>query len=96
MLSGWQIQAMWEADAAAEWERINEPDQYETVLKKAAQEVKKAISAIDNCADHLADASAELSETPMQAKVDSFIESLENIWCDLRMLNEHWERGERE
>ena len=90
------VDAMWEADAAAEWERLNEPDQYEKVLKDAATDLEKAVAELRVVLDRLEDASAVLSETPMQAKIDSFIETLEDIKYDLCGIKNHWERGERE
>ena len=96
-MSAWQdVDAMWEADAAAEWERLNEPDQYEKEMKVAAKDLKKAISFMDISLDRLNDVSADLYETPMQAKIDSFFEQIEDLKVDLDMIREHWERGERE
>ena len=90
------VYAMWEADAAAEWERLNEPDQYEKVLKDAATDLEKAVAELRVVLDRLEDASAVLSETPMQAKIDSFIDSIDDIKYDLWAIQMHWERGERE
>lgn len=90
------VDAMWEADAAAEWERLNAPDQYSEILKEAAKEMPKAIKSLDAAIDNLSDVSAIYSETPMQAKVDSFIDSLEDILYGLMRMKERWERGERE
>jgi hypothetical protein len=96
-MQAWQdVDAMWEADAAAEWERLNEPDQYEKYLKEAATDLDKAVAAIRIVIDHLSDASSVLSDTPMQAKVDSFIDSIEDTKYDLWSLKLRWERGERE
>lgn len=90
------VDAIWESDAAAEWERLNQPDAYEKQMRDAALDMGNAIEYLDSAILRLCDASADLSETPMQAKVDSFIETLEDIGCDLKAIKEHWERGERE
>lgn len=90
------VDAIWEADAAAEWERLNAPDPYEKVLKEAAVDLEQSRSAFEALLDRLADASATLSETPMQAKIDSFIDTLEDLKYDLWAIKIHWERGERE
>ena len=95
-MTGWQVQAMKEAEDARIWEEQNAPDKYEKVLKDAATDLEKAHTAFEIVLDHLADASSVLYETPMQAKIDSFIESLEDIKYDLWAIRLHWERGERE
>ena len=102
-MRNWQIEvmnqdvdSMWEADAAAEWERINAPDPYEEILKAAAKDMIPAINQLGKAIEELLGATAYLYETPMLAKVDSYIESLEDIEIDLKMMKEHWERGERE
>ena len=95
-MTGWQVQAMKEAEDARIWEEQNAPDQYEKVMKDAATDLAKAHTAFEIVLDHLADASSVLYETPMQAKIDSFIESLEDIKYDLWAIRLHWERGERE
>jgi hypothetical protein len=90
------VDAMWEADAAAEWERPNSPDPYEKVLKSAAIDLEAVRIAFEPLLDRMSDVSATLTETPMQAKIDSFIETLEDIKYDLWSIKLHWERGERE
>ena len=95
-MTGWQVQAMKEAEDARIWEKLNAPDQYDKVLKDAAKDLEKALTAFETVIDRLADASSVLSETPMQAKIDSFIDSLEDLKYDLCVIKIHWERGERE
>jgi hypothetical protein len=90
------VSAMWEADAAAEWERLNAPDQYEKPMLEAAKPLKEAVGFLNIALDRLLDASAALSETPLQAKIDSFFEQVESIKVDLGMIQKKWERGERE
>ena len=90
------VDAMWEADAAAEWERLNAPDRYADMLKESAKDVKKAKSELEQAIDRLWDASSILSETPMQAKVEAFIDSIEDLKYELCRLEICWERGERE
>ena len=95
-MTGWEVQALKEAEDARIWEELNAPDPYEKVLKDAATDLSEAHTAFEALLDRLADASAVLSETPMQAKIDSFIDSLEDIKYDLWAIQMHWERGERE
>ena len=90
------VDAMWEADAAAEWERLNAPDPAERQMKEAAVEIEKGLKKIDDGLDALADAMISLADTPMQYKVESYMEGIESLVSELRILKDHYERGERE
>lgn len=96
MTSDWQLDMMVENDRAMAWEMLNVPDQYEKVLKEAASDLGQVREAFEVLIDRMCDTSATLTETPMQAKIDSFIETLEDIKYDLWGIKLHWERGERE
>lgn len=95
-MNGWQVQAMWEADAAAEWERINAPDPAEREMKDAAESLQAALDNIDSGLDWIADAVSKLDELPMADKVQSFLDDFENLANGLETLKDHYERGERE
>lgn len=95
-MNGWQVQAMWEADAAAEWERINAPDPAEREMKDAAESLQAALDNIDSGLDWIADAVSKLDELPMADKVQSFLDDFENLANGLKTLKDHYERGERE
>lgn len=90
------VDAMWEADAAAEWERLNEPDPAENQMKEAAVKIEKGLKKINDGLDALADAMISLAGTPMQYKVESYMEGIENLVSELGILKDHYERGERE
>ena len=92
----WQVDAMWEADAAAEWERLNEPDPAEDQMKEAAGLISKGLSRIDDGLGWISDAVAILDGTPMADKVQSLMESIEDLAVDLGILKNHYERGERD
>ena len=95
-MNGWQVQAMWEADAAAEWERLNAPDPCEKQMKSAAVDITEASHFVDIAEDRLGEATAELYGTPMEAVVESWLDQLENIRFELKSLAEKYGRGERE
>ena len=95
-MNGWQVQEMWEADAAAEWERINAPDPAEREMKDAAESLQAALDNIDSGLDWIADAVSKLAELPMADKVQSFLDDFENLANGLKTLKDHYERGERE
>lgn len=95
-MNNWQVQAMWEADAAAEWERINAPDPAEREMKDAAESLQAALDNIDSGLDWIADAVSKLDELPMADKVQSFLDDFEKLANALEVLKDHYERGERE
>ena len=95
-MNGWQVQAMKEAEDARIWEDLNAPDPAEKQMKEAAGSLTKGLEDIDKGLDWIADAVATLDETPMADKVQSFLDSLENLANELKFLKNHYERGERE
>ena len=95
-MTGWQVQAMVEAAAMREWERINAPDPAESQMKEASQMIRSGLDQIDSGLDWLNDAAVILGDTPMEDKIRSFIDSFEALAVELGMLNRHYEKGERE
>ena len=95
-MNGWQdVDAMWEADTAALWERLNEPDPAEGYLKSAAVSMGQAIDLIDKAEDQLAEAISELSYADLEDKVSSMLDTLMDLKIDIRILKEKYERGDR-
>lgn len=90
------VDAMWEADAAAEWERLNAPDPMENEMKEAAEQIKFGLDSVDAGLDFFAEAVATLSESPMADRVQSFLNDFESLANKLEELKNHFERGERE
>ena len=95
-MTGWEVQEMKEAEDARVWEEINAPDKYEKVMKEAAVDLKSAEILLDSCMNYLDSAVAALSETPMETKVGSYMEEVENIWWGIKRLAEAYGKGERE
>ena len=95
-MTGWQVQAMWEADAAAEWERKNAPDPAERQMKEAADSLEVALDKINDGLDWVADAVSKLDKLPMADTVLSFLDDFEKLVNQLEELKDHYERGERE
>ena len=87
----WQdVDAMWEADTAAEWERINdtaEPD--EDVLES----LQNAQDAIDNGCDWLADAIGNMEGDPMSYRLQSILDSVVSLAEELEKMRGRYERG---
>lgn len=95
-MTGWEVQAMWEADTAALWERLNAPDPYEKEMHDAALNMRLAIEMINKAEDYLADAVTDLSGTPMEDRIQSFLNDMEDLHSDINYQRYKYERGERE
>ena len=95
-MTGWEVQALKEAEDARIWEELNAPDPYEKQMRDAALDLSLAIEPISKAEDYLMDAVADVSETPMEAKVAALLEAMEDLECDIKMLQEKYRKGERE
>ena len=87
-------QAMWEADAAAEWERINEPDESEEKLKDAAELVGNAYDSMANAIQWLYDASKEAEGTIAEDRIKSVMDDLETLHDDVLSLKYRLKDGD--
>lgn len=96
MLSGWQVQAMKEAEDAKIWEELNAPDPAEGRMQEAAQDMKMAVDLMDKAEDCLVNAISELDGTPMEYKVTAFLDALMDLRIDIRIMAEKYEKGVRE
>jgi hypothetical protein len=96
MMSAWQIDAMWDADAAAEWERLHEPDPCEAQLMEAAKSLGLAIRHLSKVQDWVQTAADELADTPMADKAESYWDQVTGIKMDLQKLADLWQRGVRD
>ena len=95
-MTGWEVQEMWEAEAAAEWERINAPDPAEREMEQAAVEMKKGADLIDKAENALLDAVSRLDGYPMADRVESLLNDLMDLRIDIKSLADKYERGLRE
>ena len=95
-MTGWQVQAMVEAERANVWEDLYAHDPATERMQEAAESIKTALSNIDNGLDWIADAIAKLDETPMADKLQSFLDDFESLANNLENLKNLYERGERE
>ena len=95
-MTGWEVQALKEAEDARIWEELNAPDPYEKQMRDAAMEMRLAIEQISKAEDYLADAIASVSETPMEDRVASLLDSLEDLEYSIKVLQEKYGKGERE
>lgn len=95
-MTGWEVQALKEAEDARIWEELNAPDPYEKQMRDAALEMRLAIEQISKAEDYLADAIASVSETPMEYRVALLLDSLEDLEYSIKVLQEKYGKGERE
>lgn len=91
----WQdVGAMWEADAAAQWERENEvPDEYYK-QKESAYYVHQAWYKLCDVLDEMADAVHEVENTSAEDKVQSLLNDIEDIQDEVMGMFKKLERGE--
>ena len=95
-MTGWEVQALKEAEDARIWEELNAPDPAEKYMKEAAVSIKQAESFISKAEDYLLDAMNDLSEFPMADSVESLECQLEDLRYSISILREKYERGLRE
>ena len=94
-MTGYEVQALNEAEDARIWEELNAPDPYEKQMTDAALDMRLAVEMIDKAEDYLAEAVADVSDTPMEDRVASLLDELSDLKYSIRMLQEKYERGER-
>ena len=87
------VDAMWEADAAAEWERLNAPDDHEKEFDEAAMWLKKAIEELTSGIDKVLAASDCVQGLPCEDKILSYYNDLDDIAIDLKKLKKQLEKG---
>ena len=90
------VSAMWEADAAAEWERINADDPFHDQMIGAACGMAIAVDHLEKALDYLLDALNAVDNTPMEARVRGLVEKVEDLKVEVDMQKDSYERGERE
>ena len=95
-MSGWQVDAMWEAESARIWEDVNAPDPFEKQMITAAGTLKSAIDLLDKATDWVAEAAYDLNGTPMENLVACYEEQMESILSELKSLQEKYGRGIRD
>ena len=95
-MTGWEVQALKEAEDACIWEKLNAPDPAEKQMKEAAVSMKQAEELISKAEDYLIDAVYTLEGRPMSDRVGSLENDLEDLRYSIKELREKYERGWRE
>ena len=94
-MTGYEVQALKEAEDARIWEEINAPDPFERQMTDAALDMRLATAMLDKAEDYLAEAVADVSETPMEDRVASLLNELEDLHFSIRLMAENYEKGVR-
>ena len=88
------VSAMWEADAAAEWERLNADDPDAEKMKDAAVTLDDVYDRIGDAMDSLSDAAKEVDDTGAPYdKVISLLDALNDLQSEVYCLKLNFERG---
>ena len=95
-MNGWQVQAMYERDTEALWERLTEPDPAADQMITASVSMAEGCEFLNIATDRLFDAVHELDETPMGDEVASMANEIEDLRIRLRMLADKYRKGVRE
>ena len=95
-MTGWEVQALKEADDARIWEEINAPDPAVKNMVEAAESMKQAEEMISKAEDYLIDAVNCLDGFPMADRVESLENDLEDLRYSIKVLREKYGRGWRE
>ena len=95
-MNNWQLQSVKDQIDFVAWSLLNASDPAEQLLKQASVNLNETAGFLNISTDRLLEASEIMKGTPMQDKLLSFINSIEDIESDLRALKNKYERGERE
>lgn len=87
------VDAMWESDASAEWERLNEEDPAEDKIRDAAHDIHDTWEKLSDALDCLATAADKVENTVAYDKVVSFMNELEDFQCGIHIMMGAMERG---
>lgn len=87
---------MVENEAALEWELQNAADPCEEALKKAAIELRLCSEGINKTEDCLVEAIEELKGTPMEDRIASLLNDLEDVHSEIIALANKYGKGVRE
>ena len=95
-MNAWQEDLYRDQLATKAWGDLNAPDPYAKQLKNAAVSITEAIMLLASAENRLADGMTEVFDTPMEMKIGSFLDQLQDMRIDLAELAKKYGRGERE
>lgn len=95
-MNAWQIEAMIGKECADEWARLNAPDPFAIQLAAAGKEIMDCVSLMNSAEDYLYHAMEKVAGTPMEYKIGSFLDQVEDLRCDIKTLGNTYSKGVRE
>lgn len=95
-MNAWQIEAMIGRECAEAWEKLNAPDPYAIPLAAAGKELLTGVSLVEVAEDYLVYAMDRLKDSPMEAKIGSLLDQLQDLRCDIKTLGNTYAKGVRE
>ena len=95
-MNNWQLDLMRDQADSKAWDELNAPDPCAEALKNASVGIREAEGSLGVAVDKMNDAAVFLNDTPMQAKILSLMDQIEEIGCDLRVMYGKYEKGVRE
>ena len=72
---------------------VDIPSYAEKALKKAAKMLAGVVESLDKATDNVAEAVNVLEGTPMEDRVASIMNDLEDICCDVRRMQSNFRKG---
>ena len=94
-MNNWQLDVLREQMDTKAWDELNAPDPCEKQMKASARSLIEASQFISMAESRLADGMAEVFDTPMELKIGSLLDALQDLRCDIFLLAEKYRRGER-
>ena len=95
-MTGWEVQALKEAEDARIWEELNAPDPLEPQMKEAARDLGLAAGLIDKAEDEISAAVSDLSDTDLESKMSDLLDRLMDFRYEVQEIAEKYRKGERE
>lgn len=95
-MTGWEVQAMKEAEDARIWEELNAPDPLEPQMKEAARDLGLAAGLIDKAEDEISAAVYDLSDTDLESVMSDLLDQLMDFRYTVEKIAENYRKGVRE
>ena len=95
-MNAWQMDAIRDQMDTKAWNQLNAPDPCERQLKTSAVSLVEATQFIRIAENRLADAMTEIFDTPMEYKIGSLLDLLQDLRIDIEGLAKKYREGVRE
>ena len=87
------VDAMWEADAAAEWERLNADDPEEEKIKSAGWWLSSAYDSVAEAMTSIGEAVKEADGTVAYDRIVSLLDDLSDLQTELYIMRDNMKEG---